>query len=163
MSVLIIERLKADHNKSAFSCGNAALNNYIRRQAKQDETRNVARVYVATNQDTPNEIIGFYTLSNLAIDLSTLPLHLLKKLPKHPLPAVLLGRLAVVDNHQGEGVGALLLADAIKRVLEVSQHVGVYAVVVDAIDDQAARFYQHFGFKKLATDHNRWFLPLSAL
>jgi len=162
MTGLIIEELNGGHNRPSFVCGQPSLDSYIRRQASQDVKRSIARVYVATVPANETEIVGYYTLSSLSVDLTALPPDLLKKLPKHPVPAALIGRLAVAENYQGQGIGALLLVDAIKRTIAVSLSIGVYAVVVDAIDDNAASFYQKFGFIRLAENHNRWFLPLRA-
>ena len=162
MTDLIIEKLKTDHNRSVFSCGRPVLDDYIRKRAKQDEKRDVSRVYVATFEASPLEIAGFYTLSSCSIDLSALPVEIVRKLPRHPMPAVLIGRLAVSMEHHGKGIGAILLADALDRIKAANESVAVYAVVVDAKDDEAASFYQHFGFQKLMTRGNRWFLPVSA-
>jgi len=161
MKDLHIKELDSGHNRPLFSCGNASLDDYIKRQAKQDVKRRIARVYVATNTLSESDIVGYYTLSTLSIDLSALPPEQIKKLPKHPVPAALIGRLAVSENHQGQGIGAVLLVDAIKRTIAISESIGIYAVVVDAIDDKAAAFYQHFGFKQLSASANRWFLPLN--
>lgn len=162
MTDLIIEKLKTDHNRSVFSCGKPALDDYIRKRAGQDEKRDVSRVYVASFARAPLEIAGFYTLSSCSIDLLALPPDVVRKLPRHPMPAVLIGRLAVSELHHGEGLGALLLADALQRIKAANESVAVYAVVVDAKDDQAASFYEHFGFKELMTGGNRWYLPVSA-
>lgn len=162
MTELIIEELNGGHNRPSFVCGNPSLDTYLKRQASQDVKRSIARVYVATKPDNESDIVGYYTLSTLSIDLSALPSDLLKKLPRHPLPAALIGRLAVSEQSQGQRIGALLLVDAIKRTIAVSLSIGIYAVVVDAIDESAAAFYQKFGFIRLAKGDNRWFLPLTA-
>ena len=162
MKDLRIQELNSGHNRPLFSCGKPSLDTYLKRQAKQDVKRRISRVYVATKPDSESDIVGYYTLSTLSVDLSELPAELLKKLPKHPLPAALIGRLAVSEGYQGQGIGSVLLVDAIKRTMAVSMSIGIYAVVVDALDDQAAAFYQHFGFLQLSGSANRWFLPLNA-
>ena len=86
-----------------------------------------------------------------------------RKLPKHPVPAALIGRLAVADVAQGQGVGNMLLADAIKRTLAVSDQIAIYAMVVDAITDDAEGFYKQFGFTRLGDDRPRLFLPLKSI
>ena len=106
--------------------------------------------------------MGYYTLSTLSIELNHLPQLLARKLPKHPVPAALIGRLAVSQQIQGSGVGKLLIADAIKRVLSVSDEIAIYAMVVDAINEGAGRFYQQFGFLPLNTESQRLFLPLKS-
>src|SRR5712672_467752 len=92
-------------------------------------------------------VLGYYTLSSFGIDAGVLPPDVAKKLPRYPLiPATLLGRLAVDEKHHGEGTGEFLLMDALHRSLEQSVQIAAAAVVVEAIDERAARFYQHFGF-----------------
>ena len=177
MSLLIvIEPFDAiRHSKklrNQFSCGDPILDSYIKKQAKQDIKRRISHVYIAsaktTNQATnqedqqQNPILGFYTLSTTSINLAQLPPNKSNKLPKHPIPAALIGRLAVNQSFQGQGIGRRLLADAVKRTLAVSQQIGIYALVVDAIDTNAYHFYQTFGFKPLK-DKQRLFLQLRRL
>lgn len=107
-------------------------------------------------------IVGYYTLSTLSIELDTLPKPLARKRPRQPVPAALLGRLAVSQAAQGHGIGRMLLVDALKRTLVVSDEIAIYALVVDAIDDRAQRFYEQFGFASLGTVHRRLFLPLKS-
>lgn len=159
---LVIEPLCSIHDRSSFQCGEASLDNYIKKQAKQDVKRRISRVFVAREQDRPSIIVGYYTLSTLSIELNHLPQLLARKLPKHPIPAALVGRLAVSQQAQGAGVGKILLADAIKRVLSVSAEIAIYTVVVDTINEGAGRFYQQFGFLPLDTDNRRLFLPLKS-
>ena len=106
--------------------------------------------------------MGFYTLSSLSIELEQLPQKLAKKLPKHPVPAALIGRLAVTHTAQGCGIGKMLLVDAIKRTLSVSDNIAIYAMVVDAINDNARGFYEQFGFARLSDNSSRLFLPLKS-
>ncbi|WP_037586014.1 GNAT family N-acetyltransferase [Stenoxybacter acetivorans] len=158
---LIIEPLAKQHKRTDFDCGVPALNRYLAKQAGQDIKRSISRVFVAVSADCPETILGYYTLSSLSIDLSELPESLVRKLPHHPIPAALLGRLAISTQVQGKGIGKLLLADALKRILAVSRELAIYALVVDAIDEAAGQFYQHFGLMPLgAVEDNRWFLPL---
>jgi GNAT superfamily N-acetyltransferase len=168
---LIIEALCNQHHKKEFYCANLALDSYLKTQAKQDVKRRVSRVFVATRSSEPNIIVGYYTLSSLSIELSHLPQTVAAKLPKHPIPAAFIGRLAVSQPAQGQGIGKMLLADAIKRTLAVSSQIAIYAMVVDAIDEDATRFYQKFGFSYLNsylnsypdTDNQRLFLPLKVV
>lgn len=161
---LVIAPLNGQHDRPGFHCGEASLDGYIRKQARKDVKRRVSRVFVATEAAYPDTIVGYYTLSTLAIELSCLPEALGRKLPRHPVPAALLGRLAVDQKAQGYGVGGLLLADAIKRTLAVSEDIAIYALVVDAIDKGAQGFYERFGFSPLSTvSGRRLFLPLKAV
>ena len=160
---LIIEPLGNNHNRAAFSCGTDDLDNYFRRQASQDTKRRIARIFVVRSESDDETVLGYYTLSALSIDLSALPSDFAKKLPKHPIPAALIGRLAVSSESQRTGIGKLLLADAIQRTLAVSDEIAVYAMVVDALNTEAKAFYRSFGFIKLSSDTNRLFLPLKSI
>ncbi len=160
---LTIEPLNASHDRPGFQCGIEALDRYLKKQAKQDMKRRVSRVYIAVKPDTPKKTIGYYTLSSLSIEVQQLPEKLLKKLPKHPIPAALIGRLAVKKTSQGNGVGKMLLADAIKRTIAISNEIAIYAMVVDAINDEAKCFYERFGFELLSDENRRLFLPLKSI
>ncbi|VAW95608.1 hypothetical protein MNBD_GAMMA21-1498 [hydrothermal vent metagenome] len=159
---IVIELLKRDHDRSRFECGVDALDNYIKKQARQDVKRRISRVFVATDLNEPNIINGYYTLSSLSIELTSLPISLARKLPKHPVPAALIGRLAVSQIKQGQGMGKMLLADAIKRTLSISNEMAIYALVVDAINNEAERFYEQFGFIRFSVNNPRLFLPLKS-
>ena len=143
--------------------GVEALDRYLKKQAKQDIKRRISRVFVATMPDNPKAVMGYYTLSTLSIELNQLPEKLARKLPKHPVPAALIGRLATCNAAQGQGIGKLLIADAIKRTLAVSDQIAIYAMVVDAINDNAKGFCEQFGFTRLSDDRTRLFLPLKSV
>ena len=160
---LIIEKLGKHHEKSRFVCGNDPLDNYIARQAGQDIKRNTNRVFVAVTPRQPNRIIGYYSLSALSIELLDLPSNVAKKLPRHPIPAALMGRLAVSKDHQRNGVGRVLLADAVKRCIAASQEIAIYALVVDPKDDDASAFYKKFGLQTMGAQTERLYLPLRTL
>jgi GNAT superfamily N-acetyltransferase len=160
---LVIEPLNPTHDRTGFQCGVEALDRYLKKQAKQDIKRRISRVFVATKSDNPKAVIGYYTLSTLSIELNQLPEKIARKLPKHPVPAALIGRLATCKAARGQGVGKLLLADAVKRTLAVSDQIAIYAMVVDAINDNAKGFYEQFGFIRLSDDSPRLFLPLKSV
>ncbi|MGD8272891.1 MAG: GNAT family N-acetyltransferase, partial [Desulfobacterales bacterium] len=151
------------HDRTGFECGVDALDRYLKRQAKQDSKRRIARVFVATKPGNPSSVIGYYTLSTLSIELNQLPEKLTRKLPRHQVPAALIGRLAVSKAAQGQGIGKMLLADAIKRTLAVGDQIAIYAMVVDVIDDSVKGFYEQFGFTQLSDDSPRLFLPLKSI
>jgi ribosomal protein S18 acetylase RimI-like enzyme len=158
---VVIEPLGSHHDRAAFSCGVDALDRYLREQASQDERRNVARVFVAVG-DEPHVVAGYYTLSSLSIDVGDLPAGTAKKLPRYPqLPAALIGRLAVTISYQGKRLGEMLLVDALKRIIEHGDTVACYAVVVDAIDERAASFYEKYGFQRFPSRPKRLFLPIA--
>lgn len=149
------------HNRSAFSCGAPELDRYIREIAFQDVKRDVARVFVAL--DRSDAVLGFYSLSAGSFQKDALPPAQAKKLPHYPVPAVLLGRLAVDQNRQGQGLGAHLLMDALNRVLLASQALAVHAIIVDARDDAAAAFYRKYGFIAFTGTPRRLFLTMATL
>ena len=159
---LIIAPLIPAHDRSSFQCGVETLDRHLKTQARQDIKRQISRVFVATQRDHPKKVIGYYTLSALSIELSQFPETLARKLPKHPIPAALIGRLAVSNFAQGKGVGKMLLTDAIKRALAVGDQIAIYAMVVDAINENAKKFYEQFGFIRLYTENSRLFLPLKS-
>lgn len=160
---LVIEPLHTHHDRTSFNCDVPMLDRYLKKQARQDIKRRISRVFVAVRPENPNTILGYCTLSTLSIALSQLPQILARKLPRHPIPAALLGRLAVGRTEQGQGIGKILLADAVKRTLAISDQIGIYAIVVDAIDDNAKEFYERFGFVRLSDSSPRLFLPLKSI
>ncbi len=152
-----VERLNAAHNRAAFDCGIAALNTYLGSQASQDEKRRVASCFIAVETAT-SKIAGYYTLSAASVDLSDIPAALAKKLPRYPaVPTIRLGRLAVDAALPGQGLGAALLWDALARAAKVE--IGAFALLVDAIDEGAARFYAHHGFTAFADRPSLLFRP----
>ena len=139
--------LAGAHEKAHFSCGNEMLDGYLHKQAKQDMKRKLSACFVLS--DDGKEIKGFYTLSSASIQRSQLPEPIIKKLPPsyNDLPVTLLGRLAVDVRFKGQGIGKLLLIDALKRSYETSMaSIASMAIVVDPIDDAAINFYSKYGF-----------------
>jgi GNAT superfamily N-acetyltransferase len=159
-----IEPLARHHNRAAFSCGNEALDRYLKEIARQDARRHVAAPFVLIEQSSPKTILGYYTLSAFSVDLGDLPPEVASKLPSYPIvPATLLGRLAVDSRHHGHGIGELLLMDALQRVNKHSSQIATVAVIVDAIDQNAVEFYKHFEFIPFPNRHNRLFLPMQTI
>lgn len=152
-----IEPLGKHHDRAKFSCGQPDLDDWFRLRASQDEKRNVARVFVAV--DSELGVVGFYSLSSLSLSLEHLPQEIAHKLPRYDaIPAALIGRLARDRRVRGQGVGELLLADAILRILGVGRSIAVFAIVVDAKDERAVEFYQSFGFREFPLHPRRLFL-----
>ncbi len=154
-----VEPLGPHHDRTSFSCGEPALDAYLTRQASQDIRRRIAQVFVWVG-DTPNRIQGYYTLSATAFEKAELPPALAKRLPHYPVPAAVLGRLAIDQSCQGRGLGEMLLMDAIRRTLRASAAMAVYALIVDAKNERARTFYERYGFRSFATIPRRLFLPL---
>jgi GNAT superfamily N-acetyltransferase len=158
---LIFEPLGKQHDRSKFSCGEAALDDWFRRRAGQDERRNIARVFVAV--DAELGVVGFYSLSSFRLDFDDLPDELARKLPRYDgVPAALIGRLARDSRVRGKGVGGLLVADAVQRILSAARSLAVFAIMVDAKDERAATFYEGLGFRRFPLRPSRLFLPASS-
>ncbi len=147
------------HNRTNFSCGRPELDRYIREIASQDVKRDLARVFVVLDGA---DVVGFYSLSGDIVKKEDLPESHAKKLPHRPIPAVLLGRMAVDNTQQGRGLGAWLMRDALDKVLLASELIGFYAVTVDA-KDGAVEFYLQYEFIRLADNLNRLFLPMRTI
>jgi GNAT superfamily N-acetyltransferase len=154
-----IEPLASSHDRSRFTSGSAALDRYLRDQASQDIKRRLATCFVAIDIDS-NAIAGFYTLNAASIALTDLAAEIAKKLPRYPvIPAALLGRLAVAQEYQGKGLGGTLLVNAVLRTARTE--LGVFALLVDAKDEAAQRFYERYGFTLLPGDVRRLCLPIA--
>jgi GNAT superfamily N-acetyltransferase len=155
-----IEALQKQHDRRAFSCGEPTLDDWFRNRASQDTKRDLAQVFVAIDDELG--LIGFYSLSAFALQLDEVPEDLASKLPRYgAIPAALIGRLARDLKTRGQRVGDVLLADAINRVLAARRILGVYAIVVDALNTRAHGFYASFGFTALPTRPDRMFLLTS--
>ena len=159
LDALTIEPLGKRHDRKFFSCGLPELDRYLARHAGQDVRRRIARVFVCTAGET-DAVLGFYTLSALSIDLASLPEQLSRKLPRHPVPCALIGRLAVDRSAHRRGLGSVLLSDAVKRTVIAGETVTMHALIVDAANNDAKRFYERFGFVPLTDDPMRLFLSL---
>lgn len=150
-------------DRTAFRCGQEALNDYIRRYASQDVKRGVARVFIATPREASSRLAGFFTLSAASVRCEDLPPALARRLPRYPVPVALLGRLAVDQSFQGRGLGSILLFDACRKVVQASAVLAVAGLVVDAKDSAAADFYCHFGFVAMPGQPGRLLLSQKVL
>jgi len=154
-----IEPLSNIHDRSRFVSGSAPLDRYLREQASQDIKRRIARCFVVLSVEA-EEVAGFYTLAAASVALDLLPRQMTKKLPRYPMiPAALVGRLAVGRGYQGRGLGSALLADALFRIM--GAELGIFALLVDAKDETAQRFYEHHGFTLLVGEGRRLCLPVA--
>ena len=143
----VIVPLGKKYNKKKFNCKIASLNDYLHKRASQDIKRKIASCFILANES--NEVLGYYTLSNLSIPKEDIPENIQKKIPYKDYPVTLLGRLAVDANHQGKGYGVHLLMNALERSYIISLEIASAAVVVDPINAVAEAFYEKFGFIKL--------------
>ena len=160
---LVITPLGEQHDRKTFDCGEASLNQYLNRYAKQDIRRRFYRIFVASPPGEPRLVIGYYSLSAGSLAAADLPDEFRRRLPRYPVPAALLGRLAVDKSQQGQGLGAILIADALQRIAMAGQVMAVYAVLVDALDESAAEFYRQFGFIPLPSQPLKLFLPMDTV
>lgn len=156
--VLRVEALGPHHDRSRFDSGVEPLDRYLKAQAGQDARKNMAAPFVLVLQD--GTVGGYYTLSATSLTLAELPPQVARKLPRYPLvPATLLGRLAIHRNHQGKGYGRFLLADALHRA--VRSEIASFAIVVDAKDANAQRFYERESFLPFPDQPMKLFRPMA--
>lgn len=162
MAEWVVEPLSRLHERADFSCGQPALDDFLRSLVSQYEKRRLGKTYVAVR---PGEtlVLGYYTLASGAVSFDHIPKGAARKLPKHPVPVALLARLAVERGLQGKGLGAALLADALRRVLALAKQLGIHAVEVDAIDAEAKVFYEKFGFVPLLDNDLHLYLPVATI
>jgi GNAT superfamily N-acetyltransferase len=154
-----VEPLSNAHDRSPFSSGSDPLDRYFRELASQDIKRRIATCFVAVDVES-SEVAGFYTLAASTVALVDLAAEIARKLPRYPtVPAALLGRLAVDLSQQGKGLGGVLLGDALLRTARAD--LGIFALLVDAKDEAAQRFYEHHGFTLLTGDGRRLCLPIA--
>jgi len=154
----IVEPLGSGHDRSAFTCGVDALDRYFREQAGQDVRRRATACFVA-HEIATDRIAGFYTLAAAGVPLAQMPARLAKRLPRYPaVPVARVGRLAVALAYRGRKLGGALLWDAVERASR--SEVAVYALVVDAKDEQAENFYLHHGFVAFGDAPGTLILPL---
>lgn len=147
MSKAQIAKLAGAHDASKLDSGSHALDRYLKIHALQSQHANIAQTYVAV---TGERIVGYHTLVVGSVVYGDAPGRLTKGIPRHPVPIMLLARLAVDRDWQGKGLGAALVADAMRRALQVADIAGVRAMAVHAKDDAARRFYEHLGFEPFA-------------
>lgn len=152
--------LSKAHDRAVFSCGVKELDEWFRKRAGQDERRNVARVFLALDEN--EGVAGFYSLSAFTLSISEVPDNIAAKLPRYDrIPVALIGRLARDERRRGEGIGELLLADAIRRILGAAQDLAVFAIIVDAKNEAASQFYRSFGFIPFPANPSRLFMLTS--
>lgn len=160
MTPLSIEKLQRSHKIDEFDCGREALNRFFTRYAYQNQPAGASQTYIAL---TGEIVVGYYTLVVGQVEYTAAPERLIKGLARHPVPIMLLARLAVVTSWQGKGLGAGLLKDAMQRTLQAADIAGIRAFAVHAIDDEARAFYEHFGFTPLPSDPYHRFRLLKSI
>jgi GNAT superfamily N-acetyltransferase len=159
----LTEPLNSSLNKKDFNCGKKLLDDYLQTLAKQDVKRRLSACFILA--DNINDVKGYYTLSGTSVRRELLPENIIKKLPPSctNLPATLLGRLAIDNSFKGQGLGELILMDALKRSHNTSlSSIGSMAVIFDPIDEDAARFYKKYGFIQLP-DSGKMFISMNTI
>jgi GNAT superfamily N-acetyltransferase len=154
---LRVEKLHRTHAVEQFTCGQPELDRFLTRHALQAQQANSSQTYVAVGD---SEIVGFYTIVAGEVQHTEAPERIVKGMQRHPIPLLVLARLAVHIKAQDRGVGSGLLLDALGRTLQVADIIGVRALAVHAKDDQAITFYQHFGFTPSPTDARHLFMMI---
>jgi GNAT superfamily N-acetyltransferase len=157
---LRIEKLQRSHSIDSFDCGSEALNRFLIRFALQNQQAGASQTYVALADES---VAGYYTLVVGQVDFEKAPQRLTKGLARHPVPIMLLARLAIATRFQGKGLGAGLLKDAMLRTLQAAEIAGICAFAVHAKDDQAKAFYEHFDFVPSPADPYHLFRLLKDL
>ena len=164
-----VELNKSLHDRESFDCGNKGLNHFIQTQAARHAKQAISKTYVLPSikklDSGKSSICAFYTLSPLSIDRQTLPGNISKKLPHYPIPAILLGQLAVNIDFKGNGLGKITLVQALKFAHAISNEIGGFAVIVDCLEQSVENFYSKYGFQQLEIINQkmRMFLPMKTI
>lgn len=163
-----IEQLSGSHAITGFSCGVQDLDDYLHKYAAQNHARHISTVYIAVDRSIAPDaisipVLGYYTLSNLSISRDELPAKVAKRLPAYPIPAILLGRLAVEKTLQGQRLGKFLLFDSFEKVVQSSTQVAAFALVVDAMFVHLVPWYKQFGFQECTKTPRRLFISVNTL
>jgi GNAT superfamily N-acetyltransferase len=154
------EKLTREHDVSSFDCGKPPLDDWLRRFALTNQHSDSARTYVVHRG---GRVVGYYSLSAGAVRREESPARIAKGLARHPIGVILLARLAVDQQEQGTGLGKALLMDALSRAMSAADAVGARAILVDAIDGEAAQFYRRFGFEPSPLDPRQLLLLMKDL
>jgi len=153
--------LTGSHDRQGFDCGRQELNDWLRQVARQHQEKGLSRTFVATLDEAPDSICGYYALTLAELENRNLPEDWRKKMPRR-IPGVKLGRLAVDKKFQGKGLGDLLLVDALTRAQRIYREAGGIGLFVDAIDERAASYYKRFGFEPAPDNPLLLFFPAAS-
>jgi ribosomal protein S18 acetylase RimI-like enzyme len=148
------------HDRDNFSCGVQELDNYLKHFAIQHTKKGITTVRVLIDSKSPKTILGYYALSAAQVDAHELNPRIQKNLPKYPIPCFRLGRLATHIKYRDQGFGKNLIGLAVTRCLEAKKHICAYALIVDAKNTKAKKFYEHFGFTACNSNPLTLYLPL---
>ena len=159
MATWVIRRLDKTHDRSGFQSGQPILDDCLKDRAGQFERRDLSRTFGATRPAEPL-VLGYYAISTHRVIFDALPEPDAKGLPRLDIPVVLIGRLAVDQSVQNQGLGAFLLIDALRRSLQISEPMGIHSVHADALDDNFRSFPLKFGFRSLRDNARYLLLPM---
>lgn len=158
---------KSLHERKTFDCGQIELNEFIRFQASRHQQAGISKTLVLPSVEKENKahICSFYTLSHTEIRRENLPPKLANKLPRYPIPVLLIAQLAVDQKIKSQGFGKITLISALKHCLEINRHLPSFAVVVDALNNEVLSFYKQYGFQELTVGppRTRLFLPMKTI
>ncbi len=158
----VLEELLLDpkrHDRSAFACGESALDAFLQRHAHQNMRKGISQTWVLVSPDKPSTIAGYYCLAPAEVVVANLQPADARPLPPYPIPCFRMGRLARDLRWRREGMGALLIGLAVERCLRARQSVGGYALIVDAKGEKAKNFYLRYGFRPYLDTPNSLYLP----
>ena len=151
---------KKNHDRNAFGCGESKLDSFLKTTSAQHNDKSLSRTFVLTSDANPQQIKGFYSLAVCTVELEQLPENIAKKYPRE-VHCALLGRIAVSETCQGQGLGSVLLVDAVRKSVEASKHVPTPMIIVDAKNERAKEWYEGFGFKPFPVMKNRLFMTMA--
>jgi predicted N-acetyltransferase YhbS len=160
--MLRIELLSRGHDREGFRCGERDLEDFLKRTARQHNDKGISRTFVLVDSDEPAKILVFFTLASCEVVTTELPPEFAKKYPRKA-PAAKLGRLAVAMDRQRQGLGGLLMVDAMRRTLAVAENIGIIGFFVAATNQGAREYYEQYGFVALPDHPLALFLPLATL
>ena len=155
--------IQKKYQRGHFDCGYPILNDYLKKYARQNHEKGIAKTFVAISSSKSLKIDGFYTVSASVIEFESLPESYQKGIPAYPIPAILIGKLAVDNSVKGRGLGGELLVDALFRAVKAAQEIGIFAVRVDAIDLKAKEFYLKYEFIPFQDKPLSLFLPMKTI
>ncbi|ABS10534.1 MULTISPECIES: GNAT family N-acetyltransferase [Shewanella] len=151
---------KNEHDRKSFDCGNTELNNYLKCISGQHEKKDISRTYVLTSELNPSHIKGYYSIAVAQVSLCELPTEIAKKYPSE-ITCSLIGRMAVNHTCQRQGLGSILLIDAIKRIIQASSAIPIPMIIVQAKNEDARRFYSEFGFVSFPDNYLKLMMTLA--
>jgi GNAT superfamily N-acetyltransferase len=160
---LHIRALDEQVDRQDFDCGTPALNEWLKKQAKQSVEKLLASVWVASSAERPTKVVGYYSLAPYQMAFEECPEALRKKLPKYPIHVTLVARLAVSILFQRQGIGGILLSDAFQRSWNAAKTIPVQAVLVQAKDDRAAQFYKAHGLLPFPNEPLHLYMPIASI